>query len=105
MSYKVIWRDGKLNPADYLSRHATPNSKTPKSEMQEAAELEKTIWFLNFGPFTEAISKDKIISETKKDATLLKLRIAQKKGKVQNEDEDLAPYKKVFHEITMRAYS
>jgi hypothetical protein len=74
--YKVTWRDGKSNPADYLSRHAVPIKHVPKTEADEPNELEKTVWFLNFGPFTEAVSMEDIIKETKHDKTLRKLRKA-----------------------------
>lgn len=48
ITFKVSWRRGKENPADFLSRHATPINKT--SWQQESDELEKTVWFLQYAP-------------------------------------------------------
>ena len=39
-SFKVIYRPGKFNPADYTSRHPLPLARCPKEELQTSAELE-----------------------------------------------------------------
>ena len=99
--YHVVWRDGKSNPADYLSRHAVPRRHTPRAELEEANELEKTIWFLNYSPYTEAISIGKIIKESNKDSTLIQLKAALKRKSARNPSLALEPYKKILHEITV----
>ena len=100
--YKVIWRDGKLNPADYLSRHATPVSKTPRDIQKESEELEKLVWLVNFGPYTEAVSMSKIIQHTAKDNTLKRLREATVKGYIPAKDKDLlSGYHKILDRITL----
>ena len=74
INYKVIWKNGKDNPADYLSRHATPFSQIPHSWKLETSEFEKTVWFLQYGPYTESISMQCIIEDTDKDPTLTRLK-------------------------------
>ena len=97
--YKVIWKKGKNNQADYLSRHATPRSKTSMAEKEESKELEKTVWYINYGPYTEAVSMEKIIQATREDHILKQLKQAIKKGYINKKDKQLAPYSKVFDEI------
>ena len=70
--------------------------------MEEAQELEKTIWFLNYSPYSEAVSLPKIIQETQKDKTLSKLITCLKKGFVPKQhQEELKPYKKIWDSITI----
>ena len=79
--YQVVWRKGSDNPSDYLSRHATPLKNLPTAIGQESSELEKTIWYLHFGPYVESISMQRIADETQKDPTLLRpSNISSRKG-------------------------
>ena len=52
VNYNVLWRAGKDNPADYLSRYATRYTDIPSSWKKETTELEKTIWFQQYSPYT-----------------------------------------------------
>ena len=54
--YKAIWRDGKLNLADYLSRHRRKLEKFPKYIQQETEELSKLCWFIHGSPYMEVIT-------------------------------------------------
>ena len=102
IKYEVKWRSGKENPADYLSRHATPRVNVPETERTEAQELEKTVWFLNYSPYTEAISMDSIIEQTKQDPTLQRVTESVKKGFVSKEDRSIyETYNKILHEISI----
>jgi len=80
IDYKVIWRKGKDNPADFLSRHAIPLEELPKDIKKETKEFEKTIWFIQYAPFTEAVSMERIIKHTKQDPLLEKLKTQIVKG-------------------------
>eukprot|EP00112_Aurelia_sp_Birch-Aquarium-sp1_P021838 Seg5974.1 transcript_id=Seg5974.1/GoldUCD/mRNA.D3Y31 product="Retrovirus-related Pol polyprotein from transposon 17.6" protein_id=Seg5974.1/GoldUCD/D3Y31 len=53
IKYKVIWKEGKVNPADYLSRHATPFCNISRDQQKETNEFKKTVWFLQYAPYTE----------------------------------------------------
>ena len=101
ISFQVVGKKGKKNQADYLSRHATPLLKTPKEWQEESGELEKTVWSLQFSPYTEAISMERIIEKTGKDPILKKLMMALKKGGVPKDDEDLRPYRTIEDELTV----
>ena len=103
IKYQVVWRKGKENPADYLSRHATPLDKTPRDQRHEAHELEKTVWFLNFSPYTEAVSMDSIIEHTNEDKVLQELSKAVKKGFIskKNQPQIHETYNKILQEITI----
>ena len=39
-SFKVKYRSGKLNPADYTSRHQLPLSQCSREDLKSSAELE-----------------------------------------------------------------
>ncbi len=71
---------GSENPADFMSRRGTPYSKLSSNQRKETTEFEKTIWFLQFSPYTEAISMEKIIAETGKDELLSSLKKCIRKG-------------------------
>ena len=72
--FEVVWRKGSTNPAFFMSRRGTPLTELPKSWRKEAAEFEKTVWFLQFWLYTEAISMVRIISESRKDLVLSSLK-------------------------------
>ena len=101
MKYKVIWKEGKVNPADYLSRHATPFSNISRDQQKETSELEKTVWFLQYAPYTESISMSRIIDETDKDKTLHELKKYIRKGYIPKTKNNLAPFRKIFGELTI----
>ena len=47
---------------------------------EETEELEKTVWFVQYSPYTEAVSLTQLVEETKKDATLQQLKKALRRG-------------------------
>ena len=99
--FQLRWMKGSHNPADFMSRRGTPLSKLSKSLKAETTEFEKTVWFLQFSPYTESISLDKIISETDKDPVLSSLKESIRKGHISNADNSLKPYRKLFGELTV----
>lgn len=101
IDFEVSWRKGKDNPADYLSRHAVPLDRLPKHIKKETGELEKTIWFLQYSPYTEAVSIEKIIKETEKDDNLVALKDRIKKGYIPKECKELIPFRKIFNQLTI----
>ena len=93
VDYQVLWQPGVTNNADFLSRHATKWNKIPRQWKEEAQELEKTVWFLNLSPYSEAISIPSILEESKKDSRLRKLVHYVKKGFIPSkESRDWRPY-------------
>ena len=84
-----------------MSRHATELSKVPKLWREEAGELEKTVWFLNFSPYTEAISWSKIVKETERDDSLQRLEGHIRKGYILTKANDWKPYRNIFDSLTI----
>ena len=101
IDYEVKWEKGIDNPADYLSRHATPLSSISKDIQDETTELEKTIWHLQYSPYTEAVSIEGLIDNTNQDKTLRSLRKALRKGYLPESDKNLAVYGKVWDQLTI----
>lgn len=101
IDYEVKWEKGITNPADYLSRHATPLKNMPKHIEEETKELEKTVWFLQYSPYTEAISIQQLIEMTERDKTLKTLRSCLRKGHSPKTSKNLAPYSKVWDQLTI----
>jgi hypothetical protein len=101
INYEVKWEKGINNPADYLSRHAVPLEKMPKEIREETVELEKTIWYLQFSPYTEAIDIEKLVTATDQDRILVALRTAIRRGYSSGTDKSLAPYAKIWDQLTI----
>ena len=69
----------------------------------EINELEKSIWFLQYSLYTEAISIDRIIEAINTDGSLCKLQQCMQEHTKQylpNNDTDLIPYSKILSELT-----
>ena len=102
INYRVEWRAGKDNPADYLSRHATKFERLPKDMQQESEELEKTIWMLQYSPYTESISMENIIKQTKRDILLQELKTSILQGYISSKSQLLLQnFKGVFDKLTI----
>lgn len=101
ISYKVVYKPGKHNPADYLSRHALPLSKAPEHWRKEAEEIDRTVWFLQYGPYTESLSLDDILEETRRDKTLRCLKKHLRRGYIPKNLDSLQPYRKFQDQLTI----
>ena len=66
VKFQLQWIKGSHNPADFMSRKGTPLSKLSKKRQAETGKFEKTVWFLQYASYTESISFDNIIKETKR---------------------------------------
>ena len=101
IDYTVVWEKGAVNAADYLSRHATPLRHMSIDVEEETKELEKTVWFAQYSPYTEAVSLKQLVEETKKDAALQQLKKALRRGYLPKSREKLAPYAKVWDQLAI----
>ena len=101
VSYRIEWQPGVKNPADFMSRHATKLCNIPEEWKEEAVELEKTVCFLNFAPYTEAISWDRIVKETDTDSSLQRLSGYIKKGYIPKTDSNWNPFRNIFDKLTI----
>ena len=68
IDYRVIWRQGKYNPADYLSRHPSKATIAHKSEASEDAKLLYALHNDSF--FMNEVTPNRIVEETKRDKIL-----------------------------------
>ena len=64
IDYKIVWRPGKLNPSNYLSR----NSKISNEYIEEANEDTKLLYYLDNDQYVmNNVTSKHIIDETKRD--------------------------------------
>ena len=64
--------------------------------------MEKTIWFLNLSPYSEAVSLPNVVEETEMDKTLKKLKGHLKRGYIPGRDkEELASFAKIWDSLTV----
>ena len=91
--FKVIYKEGPENPADYLSRHPIEPERQPKNIAEEYVN------FIAHAAVPQAMTLAEIQEATQEDATLRVLRAAIKTG-VWTSDR-LTPYKQIKHEITV----
>ena len=98
IDYKVVWQQGKNNPADYLSRHPI---KATKAHHTEASEVAKLLYAIhNDSYFMKEITPQRIIEETKKDALLQNL-IRHIEDGTPPTSPDLRYFKNIFNELTI----
>ena len=102
IDYNVVWEQGVTNAADYLSRHAMPlKHHRPEEVEEETKELEKTIWFLQYSPYTEAVSITQLIEETRNDPLMEQLKSYMRKGYLPRSKKSLIPFAKVWDQLTI----
>ena len=53
---------------------------------KETGEFEKTIWFLQFFPYTEAVSMDEIIEETREDTVGRRRKYSTRNQQIEHKD-------------------
>ena len=101
LNYTVKWEKGETNIADYLSRHATPIKHIPREQKLETSELEKTIWLLQYDPYLEAVSVEKIIKAAKEDKVLVRLKKDIRRGYPSKSQKELTPFLKIFDQLSI----
>jgi len=101
IDYEVKWEKGVSNPADYLSRHAIPLGMTSQGIQKETSELEKTVWFLQYSPYTEAVNINNLINATNNDSTMMSLKKFIRKGYIPKSNTKLAPFSKIWNQLTI----
>lgn len=75
-TFKVVYKPGATNPADYLSRHPVPTKNTKNQEMTESY-----INFVTTNSIPKAMTLEEIKKATDKDETLRAVRAAIKLNK------------------------
>ena len=102
--YKVVYRKGKANSCDYLSRHATPWKDVPEGEQTEAADLNNLLYMLHTTPMIDRITLAGISTATTGDLVLAELRDMVNRGQThipKSSTDELKRFGKIIHEITV----
>ncbi|CAB3991864.1 Retrovirus-related Pol poly from transposon [Paramuricea clavata] len=92
-TFKIIYKSGASNPADYLSRHPTNESKRKQEKMTE-----QYINFITQNSVPKAMTLPEIINATNADAALTALHDAIKTNKW--DSPIVKPFKAVKNELT-----
>ena len=96
-----MWRCGKRNPADYLSRHGQRLSGLPREIQEETEEFSKICWFIHGSPFIETITVEAIREHTDKCPLLSELREQIRRGHRPDKEGELEGFRKIFDELTV----
>ena len=105
--FHVTYQKGKINQADYLSRHGKPIEKLSTDQQHEAEDLNNLLYMLHTTPVTDHIGLATIALETKKDPTLQKLVEIMRSGRPNIETsefkhmKDLMKFKNIYSELTV----
>ena len=92
-AFKIVYKSGTNNPADYLSHHPTNESKRKQEKMTE-----QYINFVTQNSIPKAMSLNEIIQATNADAALTELKDAIKTNKW--DSPAVKPFKPVKNELT-----
>ena len=69
-SFKVLYRAGKLNPADYTSRHPLPLSQCSREDLKASAELEAHVNWVVTTDVPPSLTLNEIRTATQRDPVL-----------------------------------
>ena len=99
-SFKVVYRTGKLNPADYTSRHPLPLSQCSREELKVSAELEAHVNWVVTNDVPPSLKLKEIRTATHCDPVLHDLCYAVKYKQALNEIK-FKQYKNVAEELSV----
>lgn len=74
INYNLVYKKGKLNETDYMSRHAKPFKLLSMGEKEEADEINSHLYTIHTTPITDRIGLKKIASNTAEDPILQQLK-------------------------------
>ena len=98
-NFKVIYRKGSLNEADYLSRHPI----TIAREEIASASAEDYVNYVTNCSVPKSMTLEEIKKATRDDLVLQKVRKCLKEGKWDENDPGLEPFKLCAEELTYNA--
>ena len=97
-NFRVIYKSGNLNEADYLSRHPVEVAAESSSEQRIA---EAYINYILQHTIPKSMSLEEIKDATKTDRVLQKVQSALQTGNWDSKDKDLEPYKRCSDSLTV----
>ncbi|CAB3987363.1 Hypothetical predicted protein [Paramuricea clavata] len=98
-NFKVIYRKGSLNEADYLSRHQAVIER----EQITSASAEEYVNYVTNCSVPKSMTLDEIKKETHNDPVLQKVKKCLEEGKWDENDLDLKPFRLCADELTYNA--
>lgn len=99
--YKVEYKKGIENFADYLSRHPLPIQDNFNCEPGEIEECEKLVYCLTDNPYVAALTKERIKKCTEDSPEMCRLRQIILHGATIPEGDQLQPFAKVLCELSV----
>ena len=101
--FRLVYKKGSDNVADYLSRHANPWDTLPLHIQQESNDLKNLLYTLRLSPILDALGVKEIALATRSDPVLSKLQQKIRKGVtcIHSDELNLLPFKKIFHEMSV----
>ena len=99
-SFIVVYRTGKLNPADYASRHPLPLSQCSREELKVSAELEAHVNWVVTNDIPQSLKLKEIRTATHCDPVLHDLCYAVKNKRALN-DIKFKQYKNEAEELSV----
>ena len=100
--YNIKYIPGKKNPCDYASRHPVMLSEYSEEDIGNMVIDHGDEFCINkiiTDDLPDAVTKEMIKEATAKDPTCQKLIACIQSGYI-TEDEELKPYRQIFHELT-----
>ena len=98
-NFKVIYRKGSLNEADYLSRHPAVIER----EQITSTSAEEYVNYVTNCSVPKSMTLDEIKKATHNDPVLQKVKKCLKEGKWDENDPDLKPFRLCADELTYNA--
>ena len=98
-NFKVIYRKGSLNEADYLSRHPAVIER----EQITSTSAEEYVNYVTNCSVPKSMTLDEIKKATHNDPVLQKVKKCLKEGKWDEDDPDLKPFRLCADELTYNA--
>lgn len=101
VKYTVIYREGKSNYSDYLSRHPVPLKDAEELDPEELEEHEKLLFCLTDNRYVQALSMERIRDCTLASKQLQRLSYIVRAGVTIPSSDELQPYSRVLPELTL----
>ena len=98
-NFKVIYRKGSLNEADYLSTHPTVTER----EQITSTSAENYVNYVTNCSVPKSMTLDEIKEATHNDPVLQKVKKSLKEGKWDENDPDLKPFRLCADDLTYNA--
>ena len=97
-NFRVIYKKGTFNEADYLSRHPVTNQ--PRTTVEERI-ADNLVNFIINHTVPKSMTVQEIKDATKGDVTLMKVQECLKTGKWEEKDTELKPYRLCAEELSV----